>query len=246
MSQPPSREEAIFNAAFELPPAERAALLERECGGDAALRANVETLLRASDEAGGSFLDSPKPEGIPGATIALPPAPGATIALPPAPGGTIVLGGTPSKSSAPVTLPPEDYHVGGEIARGGMGSILEAEDRKLGRKVAMKVMKLEASASDYARTRFVREATVLARLEHPNIVPIHELGWDSDNRLFYTMKLVQGRTLQAILNGLKEGDENFVRYYTLDRLLTIFRKICDALSLAHAKSVIHRTSSRRT
>ena len=61
-----------------------------------------------------------------------------------------------------VALPAENYAVGGEIARGGMGSILEAEDRNLGRKVAMKV----------------------ARLEHPNIVPIHELGWDAENRLF--------------------------------------------------------------
>ncbi|MBI3881640.1 MAG: protein kinase, partial [Verrucomicrobia bacterium] len=231
MSHPTSREEAVFNAALELPtPAGRAALLDRECGGDAALRAAVESLLRASDEAGGSFLGAP--------TVTV--QPGATIALPGGGGGTIVLGAARSHSSSPVTLPPEEYEVGHEIARGGMGSILEAEDRKLGRKVAMKVMKLESSASDYARTRFVREATVLARLEHPNIVPIHELGWDADNRLFYTMKLVQGRTLQAILNGLKEGDQNFVRHYTLDRLLTIFRKICDALSLAHAKGVIHR------
>lgn len=54
------------------------------------------------------------------------------------------------------------------------------------------------------------------------------------------MKLVQGRTLQAVLNGLKRGDEDFLRHYTLDRLLTVFRKICDALSLAHARGVIHR------
>lgn len=238
MSQPLSREEAIFNAAFELPPDQRAALLDRECAGDAALRAGVEALLRASDAAGASFLDAPQPVGVPGATIALPPLPGGTIALPPVPGGTIELGAPVAVS--PVTLPPEEYHVGGEIARGGMGSILEAEDRKLGRKVAMKVMKLEASASDYARTRFVREATVLARLEHPNIVPIHELGWDAENRLFYTMKLVQGRTLQAVINGLKERDPDFIGHYTLDRLLTIFRKICDALSLAHSRGVIHR------
>ncbi|MEO6754853.1 MAG: serine/threonine-protein kinase, partial [Chthoniobacteraceae bacterium] len=144
------------------------------------------------------------------------------------------------RHGGPVSLPPESYAVGGEIARGGMGSILEAEDRKLGRKVAMKVMRLDASSGEDARGRFVREATVLARLEHPNIVPIHELGWDAENRLFYTMKLVQGRTLQAILNGLKAGDADFIGHYTLDRLLTIFRKICDALSMAHAKGVVHR------
>src|SRR4051812_16983038 len=87
-----------------------------------------------------------------------------------------------------VTLPAEAYTVGVEIASGGMGSILSAEDRKLGRVVAMKVMKLHAAASEASRARFVREATVLARLEHPNIVPIHELGWDAQDRLYYTMK----------------------------------------------------------
>jgi serine/threonine protein kinase len=156
-------------------------------------------------------------------------------------GGTILPGAPVAAGrGAPVTLPPEEYQVGGEIARGGMGNFLEAEDRKLGRRVAMKVMQFEASASASARTRFLREATVLARLEHPNIVPIHELGWDAENRPYYTMKLVQGRTLQAVLNGLKAGDKDIIGHYTLGRLLTIFRKICDALSLAHSRAVIHR------
>jgi len=139
-----------------------------------------------------------------------------------------------------VVLPADEYAVGAEIAHGGMGSVLRAEDRKLGRVVAMKVMRLESAASDARRARFVREATVLARLEHPNIVPIHELGLDADNRLYYTMKLVQGRTLQGILNGLRRRDADFVGHYTLDRLLTIFRKVCDAIALAHARGVIHR------
>ncbi len=165
-----------------------------------------------------------------------------SVARPSAPvrGGDVGFGDVPAKQGAPVTLPEESYAVGGEIARGGMGSILEAEDRKLGRKVAMKVMRLETDATEDQRQRFVREATVLARLEHPNVVPIHELGRDAEGRLFYTMKLVQGRTLHAILDGLKARDADFTRHYTLDRLLTIFRKICDALSMAHAKGVIHR------
>jgi serine/threonine protein kinase/WD40 repeat protein len=231
MNQQPSREEDLFNAALDLASAaERAALLERECAGDAVLRANVEALLRASGAAGEGFLDVP--------AAGTPPAarPRATMLI----GGKMHLDGAGVLTPAPAAAATAGYKVGGEIARGGMGSILEAEDRKLGRKVAMKVMRLEAAASDEARTRFVREATVLARLEHPNIVPIHDLGWDAENRLFYTMKLVQGRTLQAVLNGLRKGDTDFVGHYTLDRLLTIFRKICDALSLAHARGVIHR------
>src|SRR3954465_9700725 len=80
----------------------------------------------------------------------------------------------PGAAAPRLTLSAEAYAVGREIASGGMGSILEAEDRKLGRVVAMKVMRLDGSASEAARVRFIREAVVLARLEHPNIVPIHE------------------------------------------------------------------------
>ena len=179
MNSSPSREEAIFQAAAALAsPEERAALLDRECAGDPAMRARIESLLQALDQAGDSFL---------GAPIEL--TDGADLPFPKSLGGAIIVG------AAKVTLPPESYTVGGEIARGGMGSILEAEDCELKRKVAMKVMRLEASASPSARARFIREATVLARLEHPNIVPIHELGRDTENRLYYTMKLVQGRTL---------------------------------------------------
>jgi WD40 repeat protein/tRNA A-37 threonylcarbamoyl transferase component Bud32 len=128
---------------------------------------------------------------------------------------------------------------GREIARGGMGAILEANDRLLGRTVAMKVV-LEDRANEDARMRFVREATVLGQLEHPNIIPIHELGKDDDGNLFYTMKMVEGRTLQAIINDLKKGDSSTVDHYTLDRLLTVFTKVCDAMAFAHSKGIIHR------
>lgn len=223
MTPSSSREEVIFGAAAALAsPEERAALLDRECGGDALMRARIESLLQALDQAGRSFLGMP---------INLT---GSDLPFPGRPGEAIIAG------AAKVTLPPETYSVGGEIARGGMGSILEAEDCDLKRKVAMKVMRLEASASPQARARFIREATVLARLEHPNIVPIHELGRDTENRLYYTMKLVQGRTLQDILDGLKAHDAKTLAHYSLDRLLTIFRKICDALALAHSRGVVHR------
>ena len=131
------------------------------------------------------------------------------------------------------------YTRGREIARGGMGAILEANDRLLGRTVAMKVV-LGESASEDARMRFVREATVLGQLEHPNIIPIHELGTDENDNLFYTMKMVEGRTLQAIINDLKEGDPATIEHYSLDRLLTVFLKVCDAMAFAHSKGIIHR------
>ena len=88
-------------------------------------------------------------------------------------------------------LPPEEenYGIGPQLARGGMGSVLVAEDRKLGRKVALKAMSLDAWADETHRRRFVREAQVLARLAHPNIVPIYDLVWEDDVPQFYTGKV---------------------------------------------------------
>ena len=154
------------------------------------------------------------------------------------------------KTAAPAHAPPPPtpaknkevaghYTKGRELARGGMGAILEADDQLLGRTVAMKVI-LGREADEDARLRFIREATVLARLEHPNIVPIHEMGKDADGNLFYTMKMVAGDTLQAIIKDLRAEKPETVAYYTLDRLLTIFRKVCDALAFAHSKGVVHR------
>ena len=132
------------------------------------------------------------------------------------------------------------YRIGTEIARGGMGSVLEAEDLALERKVAIKRILLNREGSDQVRARFMREACILARLEHPNIVPIHALGCDEEDRLFYVMKMVRGRTLQSIINDLKEGVADTVSEFPLPQLLTIFVKVCDAIAFAHAHGIIHR------
>jgi hypothetical protein len=92
-----------------------------------------------------------------------------------------------------------DYEVKGEIARGGMGRIFSAEDPALERQVALKVSTVGDPARD---TQFFREAKILAALSHPNIVPIHSVGADSGGRPFYSMKLIQGRTLQRIIKQL--------------------------------------------
>ena len=135
---------------------------------------------------------------------------------------------------------PVLFVFGRRIAQGGMGAILEASDCKLGRTIAVKVMLAEAGGSEEQKQRFIQEAAVLGRLEHPNIVPIHDLGLDSEGQLFYTMKLVKGRTLQHILDALRHEHPEDLQHYTLDRLLTIFRKVCDALAFAHSKGIIHR------
>lgn len=143
----------------------------------------------------------------------------------------------PSESQS---SPEENYEIGPQLARGGMGTVLSAFDRKLGRQVALKAMSLDAWSDDSQRRRFVREAQVLAQLAHPNIVPIHDLVWEEDMPQFYTMKLVEGRTLQEILDGLRHGEKELLEAYPLDHLLTIFLKVCDAIGFAHSQGVIHR------
>ncbi|WP_395745379.1 protein kinase domain-containing protein [Prosthecobacter sp.] len=132
------------------------------------------------------------------------------------------------------------YVFGGQIARGGMGSILDAYDCKLGRRVAVKIMLAEMHATPAQKQRFINEAAVLARLTHPNVVPVYDIGRDAEGQLFYSMKRVKGRTLQQIANALHEREPGAAAQHSLDRLLTIFRKVCDAVAFAHSMGVIHR------
>lgn len=130
-----------------------------------------------------------------------------------------------------------DYALKQEIAKGGMGRIFTAEDPKLERLVAVKLSSVKERSED---AQFFTEAKVLAQLAHPNIVPIHSIGTDSGGRPFYSMKLVNGRTLQAILKLLNAGDAETAGVYSRLRLLTVFRKVCDAVSFAHARGYLHR------
>jgi serine/threonine protein kinase/WD40 repeat protein len=132
----------------------------------------------------------------------------------------------------------DDYEVLRQLAKGGMGTVMEARDLTLHRTVAMKVM--HRTAPGHARERFDREARVLARLEHPNIVPIHAMGRDAEGQPFYTMKLVRGETLQAIINQLRKGGLRTVKRYPLSELLGIFQKVGQAVAFAHSRGVIHR------
>jgi serine/threonine protein kinase/WD40 repeat protein len=135
--------------------------------------------------------------------------------------------------------PVSPYSPGREIARGGMGAVAEARDERLGRSVAMKVM-LERGTSELERRRFLQEARVLAQLAHPNIVPVYDLGADEQDRLFYTMKLVQGMTLHELVGKLKAGDAATLAKYPLNTLLIIFQKACDAVAFAHSRGILHR------
>ena len=132
----------------------------------------------------------------------------------------------------------QDYAIGAEVARGGMGAVLQARESATRRTVAMKVM---LGRSDAKNTlRFIEEAQVTAQLEHPNIVPVHDLGIDAHGQPYYTMKLVVGITLKKVLELLRQRLPETVRKYPLGTLLTAFQKIGDALAFAHSRGVIHR------
>ena len=131
------------------------------------------------------------------------------------------------------------YSPGRELARGGMGAVLDARDNRLGRNVAMKVM-LQRAAGAAERQRFLQEARVLSQLAHPNIVPVYDLGADAQGRLFYTMKLVQGVTLHEVVGKLKAGDRETLAKFPLNTLLNIFQKVCNAVAFAHSRGILHR------
>ncbi len=118
-----------------------------------------------------------------------------------------------------------------------MGQIYFGEDPQLERQVAVKVSSISEDGED---PRFSKEAKVLAQLAHPNIVPIHNIGVDAQGRPFYSMKLVKGRTLQAVLNLIRDGDAAAIKEYPRATLLTIFRKVCDAMMFAHSQGILHR------
>jgi serine/threonine protein kinase len=138
--------------------------------------------------------------------------------------------------------PPPDrrYVIVKPIARGGMGSVLEVYDRNLRRSVAMKVLRKELRSHREWLARFLEEAHITGGLEHPGIVPVHELGISSGGHLYFTMKKVEGLSLEQVISRLAAGDAEIAREYPLPRRLEIFVKICDAISFAHAHGVIHR------
>jgi len=131
------------------------------------------------------------------------------------------------------------YEVEREIARGGMGAIMHAVDQDIRREVAVKF--LLNHADERQKTRFIEEAQITGQLEHPNIVPIHQLGVHEDGRCFFSMKMVKGRSLAEILKHQAEpGASATGGEVTLVRLLNIMISICNALSYAHSRQVIHR------
>jgi eukaryotic-like serine/threonine-protein kinase len=130
------------------------------------------------------------------------------------------------------------YRLVERIGSGGMGVVYLAEDSVLERRVALKILDLPdmTDAAGALSERLLREAKILARLEHPGIVPVHDAGTLADGRVFYAMKFVEGKRLDQLVETPADepaGD-------SLSDRLRIFQRICDAVGFAHARGVLHR------
>jgi serine/threonine protein kinase len=121
------------------------------------------------------------------------------------------------------------YRLINELASGGMGTVYLADDTELNRQVAIKILNTPELTSDLKR-RMVREAQIIARLEHPGIVPVHDVGSLPDGRVFYAMKYVRGSRL----------DDYAAKNESIRDRLRKFQAVCDAVAFAHAHGVIHR------
>ncbi len=125
------------------------------------------------------------------------------------------------------------YRLGGMLGKGGMGFVFLAEQMSIGRQVALKVLHPNRLGSPQRVEQFLREARTAARLQHQNLVTIHEAGVDVDNGLaFYSMDYIHGRTLRTLLNQFGAMDE--------DRAVAIMRQACQGLAKAHAAGIVHR------
>jgi len=142
-----------------------------------------------------------------------------------------------------VTL-TDRFHDLGLIGTGGMGEVRRALDRDLNRVVALKIIRPELMRNPRAVARFVEEAQTTGQLQHPGIVPVHEMGRLLDGRLYFTMLEVRGRSFDEFIKDHHKNQDheptNGEIPVSFRRLIDIFLKVCEATAYAHARGVIHR------
>ena len=207
----------LYHGVLERAPGERRAFLEEACGGNLALKREVESLL-GYEAAAEQFIETPAVLG---------------PADSPAHGGCAPV--VPGQQIGP-------YIVGELIGAGGMGEVYQARDTKLGRDVAIKVLPPAFMADAARRTRFELEARLLATLNHPNIAQIYGLE-EADGTQALVMELVPGETLEALLDSTTRDtsrSSGSALALPLDRALSIARQMADGVEAAHEKGVLHR------
>jgi serine/threonine-protein kinase len=142
----------------------------------------------------------------------------------------------PDPDFRPADLPTHAgrCELGAEIGRGGMGAVLLGRDPELDRPLAVKVLLPGRAGDADLERRFLAEAQICGRLQHPGVVPVHDVGRLEDGRPFFTMKLVKGRTLADLLAERRTPADE------LPRFVQIFEQVCQAVAYAHSRGVIHR------
>lgn len=149
------------------------------------------------------------------------------------------------KRQRPADGEPSRYSIRERLAQGGMGVVYRVWDENLHRDLAMKLIREKVRPDDTTRNaevdveklgRFIREAEITARLDHPGVIPIHDMGTDARGRIFFTMRLVQGRRLDAVFKLAQQRAEG----WSQTRALDVIVKICETVAFAHSKGVIHR------
>ena len=194
----------LFNAAVDLPMAERETFLSDACAEDYDLRSEVESLI-ASHEKDGSFIDSPAYEAA----------------------AELIMD---DKAELKPGQKIGSYEIVSFITRGGMGEVYLAQDRRLSRKVALKVLPVSFTKDDDRLRRFEQEARAASALNHPNIITIYEILKASSTHVIAT-EFVEGETLRRRLSHTT---------LSLNQSLQIAIQIADALAAAHAAGIIHR------
>ena len=195
----------LFHSALKRPPEERAAFLAKACGTDEAVRQKVEALIAAHEQSG-EFLDTPAFEV-------------ATSKLP------------LDRADSLVNRIVGHYKILGALGAGGMGEVYLAQDTRLGRKIALKVLPREFTTDADRVRRFEQEARAASALSHPNVCVIHEIGDTEDGRRFITMEYIEGTTLRQQLAQKR---------LTLMEALDFAIQIASGLAVAHAAGIVHR------
>jgi serine/threonine protein kinase len=127
-----------------------------------------------------------------------------------------------------------------QLAVGGTAILRTCRDKNLGRTVVMKTLHPHLAGDEYMQSRFLREARVTAQLQHPVTVPVYDLGRDLEDRLYFTMKKVEGETLRGIIERQAAGDGRALEEFDLERMLGVLVQVCNGLSYAHVHGVVHR------
>jgi serine/threonine-protein kinase len=138
----------------------------------------------------------------------------------------------PETADLPAQVGP--YRIEGEVGRGGMGVVLRAHDDTFHRSLAVKVLLADPGERPEQVQRFLEEAQVMGQLQHPGIAPIHRLGWLPDGRPYFSMKLIQGRTLADLLRERADAADD------LPRFLGLFAQVCQTVAYAHSRGILHR------